>query len=199
VWATGNRGSAWRELLTVGHADAYELAFGDKNNGYLAIDSFAGETAGWVLHTSDGGASWRPQLISRSPIASTLGSLVAAQGGVAHTLVSTSDLFSTGNGGDAAESSTLTLSTKTRRLRRKGKVRIDGKLAPAAPGARVEIDMRQFNSARWVRSIATVRSDGTFSANFTVSRTSSFVAQWAGDQARNGDGSTALRVTVGSR
>ena len=199
VWATGNRGGAWRELLTVGRSDGYELAFGDKNNGYLAIDSFAGETAGWILHTSDGGASWRPQLISRTPIASTIGSLVAAQGGVAHTLVSTSDLFRTDTGGDLGEPSTLTLSTKTRRLRRKGKVRIDGKLSPTAAGARVEVDMRQFNSARWVRQIATVRSDGTFSTNWTVSRTSSFVAQWAGDQARNGDGSPALRVTVGGR
>ena len=197
VWKTSNRGRKWSELLTVGHADGYELAFGDRSDGYLAIDSFAGETAGWILHTSDGGASWRPQLISRDPVASTFGSLVAAQGGIAHALVSTSDLFRTDTGGDLGERSTITVTTKTRRLRRKGKVRIDGKLSPAAPGARVEVDVRELGSNRWRRILTTVRSDGTFVVNTSVKRSSSFVAQWAGDQSRNSDGSPALRVTVG--
>jgi photosystem II stability/assembly factor-like uncharacterized protein len=197
VWRTANRGGKWAELLTVGHADGYELAFGDRNKGYLAIDSFGGGTAGWILHTSDGGASWRPHIISREPVASTLGSLVAAPGDAAYALVSTSDMFSTGTGGDAAATSTLTLTTKTKRLRRKGRVRLDGKLSPAAPGQLVEIDGRELGSNRWRRVIVSVRSDGTFSTNWTVSRSMSFVAQWAGNQELNSDGSPALRVTVG--
>ncbi|HEX8054664.1 MAG TPA: hypothetical protein VF517_16880 [Thermoleophilaceae bacterium] len=197
VWQTANRGGKWKELLTVGSADAYEMAFGDKNTGYLAVRDFGNFNGGWVLRTSDGGASWRPQLISNDNITSGLGSLVAAPGDIAHALVGTSDLFSTASGGDAASGSTITLTTKTKRLRRKGKVRLDGKLAPAAPGARVQVSVRELGSGRWTRQFVTVRSDGTFITNWTVKRSSSFVAQWAGDQALNGDGSPALRVTVG--
>jgi hypothetical protein len=76
-------------------------------------------------------------------------------------------------------------------------VRVDGKLSPAAAGARVQVSVRELGSNRWTRQFVTVRSDGTFATNWTVKRSSSFVAQWAGDQALNGDGSPALRVTVG--
>ena len=196
VWKTTNRGAKWVELLSVGQADVYELAFGDRSSGYLALNDFAGLTAGWVLHTSDGGASWRPQLVSKSVLGSGAGPLAAAPGGVAYALVPTADMFATGTGGDAAAPSTLSLSTRTPRVRRKAKVRVAGRLAPAAPGAIVEVAMRELTSNRWRRQLVAVRSDGTFSTTWTVKRSSSFVAQWAGDQALNGDGSPALRVTV---
>jgi photosystem II stability/assembly factor-like uncharacterized protein len=196
VWRTANRGSSWVELLGVGQS-GYEIAFGDTQNGYIALSSFGGVNAGWVLHTSDGGASWRPQLISKSSIGSGAGPLAAAPGGAAYALVGGSEMKATGNGGDAAAPSTLTLSTKTPRLPRKAKVRLDGKLAPAAPGARVEVIMRDSVSGRLSRQVATVRSDGTFVTNWTVRRTAHFVAQWAGDADRNSDGSPPLRVMVG--
>ena len=196
VWKTTNRGGTWVELLSVGQTDAYELAFGDRSSGYLAINDFAGLTAGWVLHTSDGGASWRPQLVSKSVLGSGAGPLAAAPGDVAYALVPTSDMFATGTGGDAAAPSTLSLSTRTPRLRRKAKVRVDGRLAPAALRATVEVATRELGSNRWRRQLVQVRSDGTFATSWTVKRSSVFVAQWAGDQALNGDGSPALRVTV---
>jgi hypothetical protein len=115
---------------------------------------------------------------------------------VAYALAGFSDLFATGSGGDAAETSTLTLSTRTPRLRKKGKVRVDGKLTPTAAGARVLVARRDLTSGRWSQTIATVRSDGSFVTNWTVKRSSSFVAQWAGDAGLNSDGSPALRVTI---
>jgi photosystem II stability/assembly factor-like uncharacterized protein len=197
VWRTGNRGSTWTELIGVGQSSAYEIAFGDSQNGYLALGSFDGKFAGWVLHTSDGGASWRPQLISKTGIGNGAGPLAAAPGDVAYALVGSSEMKATSTGGDAATPSTLTLSTKTRRLARKAKVRIDGRLNPGAPGARVEVLMRDARSGRVSRRVATVRSDGTFATNWTVRRTSYFVAQWAGDAALNSDGTPPLRVQVG--
>jgi photosystem II stability/assembly factor-like uncharacterized protein len=68
LWFTANRGGVWRELLTLGHHTAYELAFGDRNTGYLALSRFDRTEGGWVLHTSDGGASWRPQHVSKTLI-----------------------------------------------------------------------------------------------------------------------------------
>lgn len=199
LWQTRSRGtgkSPWREVLTLGHSIAYQMAFGTRDSGYLALSRFAGVEAGWILHTSDGGASWRPQLVSKTLIQSGAGSLAAAPGDVAFALAGTSDMFATATGGDAAEPSTLTLSTKTRRLSRKGKVRVDGKLSPTAAGERVVVARRDVTSNRWSQTIATVRSDGTFATNWSVKRSSVFVAQWAGSAALNGDGSPALRVTI---
>ncbi|HEX8744173.1 MAG TPA: YCF48-related protein [Thermoleophilaceae bacterium] len=198
VWRTANRGTSWTELIGVGQS-GYEIAFGDTQNGYIALSRFAGQDGGWVLHTSDGGASWRPQLVSKGTIGNGAGPLAAAPGQVAYALVGSNEMKATSSGGDAATPSTLTLSTKTRRLARKGKVRVDGKLSPSAPGARVEVIMRDGSSGKLSRRIALVRSDGSFVTNWTVKRTSSFVAQWAGDSALNSDGSPPLGVRVGRR
>lgn len=199
LWRTGNRGAKWTEVLTTGFTRPHQMAFGDSKNGYLATESFGGLDAGWVMHTSDGGVSWRPQLISQVFIGGGANPMVAAQGGVAYALVGSNEMKSTANGGDAAEPSTLTLTTKSRALRKKARIRVDGRLSPAAPGARVEVVMRDATNNRVTRRIATVRSDGKFSTTWTVSRTSYFVAQWAGDSDRNGDGSPGLRVRVGRR
>jgi hypothetical protein len=197
VWRTGNRGGTWAEVIGVGQLGGYEIAFGDAQNGYIALSSFGGTSGGWVLRTSDGGTSWRPQLVSKSPIGSGAGPLAASGADVAYALVGSNEMKATATGGDAGTPSTLTLSTKTARIARKARVRIDGKLSPSAPGARVEVVMRDGSSGKLSRQIVTVRSDGTFAANFTVKRTSTFVAQWAGDSALNADGSPPLRVRVG--
>ena len=197
VWRTGNRGGSWTELIGVGQARGYELAFGDAQSGYLALASFGGQSGAWILHTSDGGASWRPQLVSKTAIANGAGPLVAAPGDAAYALVGSNEMKATSTGGDAGTPSALTLSTRTPRLLRKAKVRIDGKLTPSAPGARVEVIMRDGKSGKLSRQIATVRSDGTFATSWTVKRTSTFVAQWAGDAALSSDGSPPLRVRVG--
>ena len=197
IWKTSNRGSSWSELVSVGFERPYQIAFGDSQNGYAVVGSFDRLSAGWIMHTSDGGASWRPQLVSQLVIGGGAGPLAAAPGGVAYALIGGNEMKATSTGGDAAEPSTVTLSTKTKRLARKAKVRVDGKLSPTAAGARVVVTMRQQSNARATRQVAIVRSDGKFSTNWTVSRTSDFVAQWAGDSDRNSDGSPALRVRVG--
>ena len=197
LWKTGNRGVRWTEVFSTGFERPYQMAFGDAQNGYLAIDSFGGAAAGWVMHTSDGGASWRPQLLSQVFIGGGSQPMVAAPGGVAYALLGSNQMMATSTGGDAAEESSLSLSTKTRTLRRRTKIRLDGRVTPSAPGARVEVVMRDATNNRVSRQIVTVRSDGRFTASFTVSRTSYFVAQWAGDSDRNSDGSSAVRVTVG--
>jgi photosystem II stability/assembly factor-like uncharacterized protein len=199
VWRTANRGSTWTELIGVGQLGGYEISFGDAQNGYVALSSFGGTSGGWVLRTSDGGASWRPQLISKSGIGAGAGPLAASGSDVAYALVGSNEMKATQTGGDAGTPSTLTVTTKTKRIARKAKVRIDGKLSPSAPGARVEVIMRDGSSGKLSRQVVTVRSDGTFAANFTVKRTSTFVAQWAGDSALNADGSPPLRVRVGRR
>jgi photosystem II stability/assembly factor-like uncharacterized protein len=199
LWRTTNRGARWTEILSLGQANAYELAFGDRSNGYLAVDGFGGVGAGWLVHTSDGGASWRPQLVSKTPITSSPGTLTAAPGDTAYALVGFSDMFRTDTGGDLGTASALTLSTKTRRLARRAKIRVAGRMAPASPGAPVSVSIRELGSGTWRRQIVPVRSDGTFATNWTVRRSSVFVAQWAGDQGLNSDGSPPLSVTVGRR
>ena len=200
VWKTSNRGSSWAEVIGLGQLSGYDIAFADARNGYLALSSFGGTSGGWVLRTDDGGTSWRPQLISKTTIgAGQAASLVASGAETAYALVGSNEMKATSTGGDAGSPSSLTLSTKTRRLARKAKVRIDGKVSPSAPGSRVEVVMRDGSNGKLSRQVATVRSDGTFAVNFTVKRTSTFVAQWAGNSDLNSDGSSPLRVRVGRR
>ena len=194
VWKTANRGKTWTDLFTLGRTDGYELAFGDRNNGYVAIGSFLGFDAGWVLHTSDGGASWRPQLLERNQVGNE--GLAAAGAATAYAFVPGADMFATDSGGDAGQESTLSITTRTRRIPKAGRVTLTGRLAPTAAGERIDVAMRQFNSANWKHATATIRSDGTYSITFKVKRTSYFVAQWDGAANRDSDGTPVLRVRV---
>jgi hypothetical protein len=150
--------------------------------------------AGYVLRTTDGGKTWRPQLVDDDPI-QQLNGLVAtgANGGI--LLSNDSSLFTTSAGGDAGTPSTLKLKTKKRKLRKRSKITVTGKLTPHEGGERVVVSMRGQRLRRWIDQIVTVASNGTFTTSWKLNGDSSFVAQWVGDDDRAGDGSKVLRVT----
>jgi hypothetical protein len=54
-------------------------------------------------------------------------------------------------------------------------------------------------SIDWEFKSARVRANGGFATTWSVRRASVFVAQWAGDGYRMGDGSHALKVRVSHR
>jgi photosystem II stability/assembly factor-like uncharacterized protein len=194
VWRTSNRGRAWSELRGVGDNDAYSLDMSDRRNGWLAVDDFAGDELGWVLRTSDGGATWRPELIDSSGVARE--GLGAAAGPFAFLLTQGSPAHLFYSADDGRDASTISINAP-RRIARRGRVRVTGRITPAQPGDTVEISTRTATSNSWRSDEVTVRSDGTFRATFTVPRTSLFVAQWAGDADHSGDGSPVRTVRVG--
>jgi photosystem II stability/assembly factor-like uncharacterized protein len=195
VWRTANAGRKWAQL-SPGTSRAYDIAFSSATDGFLSIRSFGRATkdAGWVLHTSDGGASWRPQLLDDRPLATR--GLATPVAGTAFALAGASDLLYTNGGGDRGADTTLTIAAQPRSVGRKPRtVKLTGKLTPAAAGATVVLSSRRQSSSVW-RVIATPRvsSAGTFTSSVRVRSTAEVVAQWYGDAAHNGDGSPVLVI-----
>lgn len=196
VWATKNAGKKWSELIGVGQSGGYDMAWGDASNGYLAVRGFGlNPTAGYVLHTSDGGRSWRPQLVSPGEIAGS--GLVATAGQTAFALSAPTSLFFTGAGGDQGAASTLTIKASTKKVPRKGAVvTISGKLSPALANENVSVMVRSATGSSWSRLQPKPTSGtGTFTVKRKIRGTTYVVAQWEGDSATNGDGSNVLTIT----
>jgi photosystem II stability/assembly factor-like uncharacterized protein len=194
VWQTRNGGRRWRELPAIGTGDAVDLSFSSARRGWLTLAAFGGARFGYLLRTTDGGKSWRPQLVDDDPI-QPLNGLVGTGANTGMVLSNDSSLFTANSGGDAGTPSTLKLKTKKRKLRKRSRVTVTGKLTPREGGERVVVSMRGQRLKRWTHNVVTVASNGTFTTSWKLSGDSLFVAQWAGDDDRAGDGSKVLRVT----
>jgi hypothetical protein len=209
VWRTANGGRTWKESLSAGTGDVSSISFGSSSNGFLSVGSFGGDTVNaYVLRTSDGGTSWRPQAISPGTVGA--GGIVAADASRAFGLVKprgggapSRQLFFTPSGGDAGAPSPLKIKAKPSKFTKKtlksakGKVTISGTLAGAIGGEQVTISSRSVNGTTWTsRTVTAGANGGSYSATFTIKSTSVFVAQWAGDSGRNGAGTSTTTVKV---
>jgi photosystem II stability/assembly factor-like uncharacterized protein len=211
LWTTSSAGRHWSEIAGTGADDVQSIAFGSVREGWMTLGGFAADPrSAFVLRTSDGGRTWRPQRLSVGTPA--VDGVVAATGAQGYGLTITRDakgvqgrqLFGTATGGDAGSPSRLTLTTTTRRLTRHGlrrsggRVTIRGTLAGAQGGEQVVVSRRDVRgSSRWVRTVVTAGANGgSFTATFRISRSSYFVAQWAGDSGRTGAGTPVLGVSV---
>jgi photosystem II stability/assembly factor-like uncharacterized protein len=197
VWHTKDYGRHWSEDLAVGFNGSGAISFADVNDGFLLPSDFGGES--YVLRTSDGGLTWRPQLL---PEAFKASGLVASspQGGFG--LGSNNDLFATATGGDLSRSSQISLrasrtSFSRSQLRRAHhQVTISGRVSPAQVGRTVVISIRRAGSTSWRHDSLAMRSDGSFSETIRLSSTTVVVAQWFGDDVHSGAGSPAVTVSV---
>jgi photosystem II stability/assembly factor-like uncharacterized protein len=205
LWSTANGGSSWKESLSTGTAQATSVAFGSSRSGYLSVGRFGDSTGAYVLRTTDGGTTWRPQSISPSTLVGD--GIVAPDATHAFGLVGAGtawrQFFFTTTGGDAGAASSLTLKaspsgfTKKSLKKAKGRITISGKLAGAVGGERITIAARGRNGADWTsRTVTAGANGGSFSATFTMKNRAVFVAQWAGDSGRAGVGSKPLLVNV---
>jgi photosystem II stability/assembly factor-like uncharacterized protein len=218
VWRTSNAGRSWSELLSTGTGDGGTLAFSDSLHGFMTIESFGSDSSNaYVLHTSDGGATWHPQLIAAGRVANGTDSpptegivtegasnaFALVYGPLAGGVVDERLLFFTSSGGEAGAAATLSISTKSRKLNRKklrrahGSVRIDGLLKGAQGGEQIVVSRRNLAGGFWQHQTATAGANGgSFTTTWHVNSSSVFVAQWAGDSGRASLGSRVLRVTV---
>jgi photosystem II stability/assembly factor-like uncharacterized protein len=191
VWGTRTGGRRWTESRGTGNGSGSAIAFNGANDGFMTVNRFGGGNFGYVLRTSDGGRTWRPQLVDNQPVT---GGLVAPATGNAYLLNPPSTFFFTKANGDLGILSDLRVSSRTRTIRRTKSVKVTGRLSPAVAGAQVFVSARQGRSSSWSTQAATVSSSGTFTTSFRISRTTYFVAQWRGDADRNGDGSAVLTI-----
>ncbi|GAC1316011.1 MAG: hypothetical protein NVSMB25_00960 [Thermoleophilaceae bacterium] len=198
LFVTRNGGRRWSELGATGTDSAYDLTFGDGRNGYLSVAGFGGSPGGYVLRTSDGGRTWRPQLVASGRLAA--GGIVAAAPRNAFALSMPGKLFYTTSGGDGGVASTLRLRAIAKRgtkgRRRTSTLTIRGRLSPAVASADVSVSIRDASGGGWrVIQAPPLGSDGSFAlTGVRLRRTSYVVAQWAGDGAHDGSGSSLITV-----
>jgi photosystem II stability/assembly factor-like uncharacterized protein len=199
VWSTRNGGAKWTELAGTGTNDATDMAWGDSRHGYLVIPSWgSADDAAWVLTTSDGGATWRPQLLGEASLVS--GGLEAPAATSAFALGVApgrgADLFRTDTGGDQGDVSAITVKPSAKRIKRAGTVRLTVRIAPSVSGAQVALFERAGKSTQWRLVRQGPTTAGKLAVDRRVKTTTRFVAQWHGDADRNGDGSPVTTVTL---
>jgi photosystem II stability/assembly factor-like uncharacterized protein len=198
LWKTTSGGKRWSKLFAIGTERAYGMAFSSKSKGYLVIDRFGdtSQRAGYLLHTTDGGATWHPQLVVPTPIRPD--GLAATGSGTDYLLGGASNLLFTTSSGEAGKSSALSITTKKRKLGKAAGITVTGRLSPGSSNQLVTVSYLPPGSSHWQHSTAKTSSSGTFTTSWRVRRgTNRFVAQWAGDFRSKGDGSGVLTVKVG--
>jgi photosystem II stability/assembly factor-like uncharacterized protein len=193
VFKTRNRGKRWSDLSALGSDDGVGLSFDSPSKGYVVLSRFGDDASGFVLRTGDGGRSWRPQLVTNSPI---LGDGIAAAGATDFLLANGSSFFFTTSGGDRGAPSAVKIKTRRKRVRRRTTIRIAGRIPGAAPGSSALVARRQIGESGWDYEVAKVASNGTFTTTWKVTKTATFVAQWIGDDDQAGDGSRPLTVRL---
>jgi len=205
VYRTSN-GRSWTQSLSAGTSRATAISFGSPTSGYLSIGAFPGDPLNaYVLHTSDGGRSWRPQAVSTGQIGTS--GIVATDATHAFALLlpgqASRRFFFTATGGDAGVTSPLKIRATPARFTKKslrtlrGKVTIAGTLGGAVGGEQITVSTRALKGSIWTsRSVTAGANGGSFSATFAIKGPSVFVAQWAGDSGRIGQGTAPLVVKV---
>jgi photosystem II stability/assembly factor-like uncharacterized protein len=193
LWSTRDRGEHWRDRPGIGSDDGVGMSFSDRRHGYVVLSRFGDDSRGYVLRTSDGGRTWRPQLLTGNPISPD--GISAAPGGTDLALSNGTSLLFTDRGGDSGEHSTLGIKAP-RTARRGARTLVTGRVAGAAPGTDVLVSRRQRGENVWDFQVATVRANGRFTTAWRLGKTATFVAQWPGDGDQSGDGSAPRSVRV---
>ncbi|MFL5894224.1 MAG: WD40/YVTN/BNR-like repeat-containing protein [Thermoleophilaceae bacterium] len=188
LFRTRDGGGHWTELPGTGGAGV-DMAFSDATHGYLAAPGFAYRYNGVVLRTSDGGASWRPQIV-----APTFLQAVASGGSTDYALAGARTLYATRTGGDAGAPSRLTFKPSAPVVGRRRKVTLRGRLLPARPRAPVVVSAR--SRGRWIARLVTTSPNGSWASTWALRHTTGFVAQALGDATHTGAGTRYVQVAV---
>jgi photosystem II stability/assembly factor-like uncharacterized protein len=193
VFKTRGRGRHWSDLSAIGSDDGVGLSFASPSKGYVVLSRFGDDQEGYVLRTSDGGRTWRPQLVTSRPI---YGNNLVTAGGTDYVLASGNLFFFTSSGGDHGKSSNVKIKTLRRSVRRRTTIRVGGRVSGASAGSTVLVARRLIGESGWDFQSAKIASNGAFTTTWKVTKTATFVAQWIGDDDQAGDGSPPLTVRV---
>lgn len=188
LWKTTNAGRTWTELVSTGRPMT-QVDFADARNGYVVVPRVGREAHGFVLRTSDGGASWRPQLVSPAFVRD-----IDMAGGTAYALAGTNFLYATTSGGDVGTARLLMITTRGRRIAKPATITVSGRLSSAVAGEQAVVSMRVLGL--WRSQVATVASNGTFVTRWRVARRAVFVAHVLGTADHAGAGTKPLVVDV---
>jgi photosystem II stability/assembly factor-like uncharacterized protein len=212
LWSTRDGGRHWRQVLSTGAGEAEHVHFVDAQDGYLTDLTYpADEHHTYVLHTSDGGATWSPEYVGPGWSASTVvGSGADAavllqeptSGDMGTMLYTTSSFGETG-----AQHARVELHASRRAItghqllagHGAAAVTVEGTLSTGAAGERVIVAHRSLRGTIWDNRLVTTGPGGHFVTRWSVGSSSVFVAPWVGDPGQTGAGSRPLTITAPSR
>ena len=184
-------GARWREVtpsVGVPLRNVVAIAATGPGEAFLALarTPTSADQHGVVLATRDGGTSWAPQLLGRDAV-----SRLDAVKGRAWALTGSGEILTTTTAGRTAVPSVLTISPSRRAVKARQTVRVTGRLKRAQGGEQVTL----YVTGAAPRAL-TVASSGSFSTTLRITRTTTLVAQWAGDGVRSGDGTPPVVVRL---
>lgn len=194
LYKTKNGGRKWGEVNSIGSTDFYGMSFSSATSGYLVTSEFGeAEDLGYLLRTTDGGKSWAPQLVTDAEIR---GYGVAAAS-TSYLLAGANSLLFSTTGGQAGKTSTTSVSTAKKKLKKSARIRVTVKVAGAKGGDVAVVAARRAGGG-WTQQQVELDRSGQATTSWNLKKGSTtFVGQFAGNEASAGDGSTELVVKVG--
>lgn len=189
MFRTANVGRTWTEVtpsVGVPLRTVRQIAAGGPGEAFLALHPIPPVPQGVVLHTVDAGRTWAPQLVNAQPVVS-----IDAVPGRAWALSGPNRVLTTTSGGAIGMPAALAVKPSARLIRKEATVTMAGRLSAAQGGEQVTLYATGFPA----RTL-TVASGGSFTSVYRLKRTTTFVAQWAGDGVRDGDGTQAVTVEL---
>lgn len=194
IWRTSNTGKSWSVIASTGTGSTYGMSFSSTSTGMLIMSRF-GQTsgAGYVLRTTDSGKTWNPQLVWNDEF-NRYGII---SGSTSYGLLDDADVFYSTNGGVSGSSSTATVKPSKTKLKKKAKIQVTITVKGGKQGDIAVVSGLPSGATVWQQQQVTLDSSGKATSSWTVSKTTTFVGQWAGNESHAGDGSPATKVTVG--
>ncbi|MBJ7332049.1 MAG: hypothetical protein JHC95_19280 [Solirubrobacteraceae bacterium] len=193
LWKTTD-GKKWSELQGIGSTDYYGMSFSSAKNGYLVTSEFgnAGDL-GFLLRTTDGGATWAPQLVTNAEIK---GYGIAA-GNTSYVLAGTNSLLFSTTGGQFGKASSATLKASKTKLKKSARIQVTISVSGGKQGDVAVVAGRK-SGGSWTQKQVELDRSGKATTSWDVKKgTTTFVGQWAGNEASAGDGSKTVTVKVG--
>lgn len=197
LWQTTTGGKKWSRIDTTGANTASTIAFGDFKSGYIS------DTTGRILFTEDAGKSWSRQYPFYSPSgyqAALLASLTSKNALLA--IAGSNTVYSTATNGRIGTASTLSLRASSKRVRKGATVRVTGRLSNAQGNEQVAVLARVAGAkggTKWKQLVRTVSIGGTFTTSWTITKPTVIIARWSGDASHDGDGTTALKISISKK
>lgn len=194
VYRTSNTGSSWSQITTVGTNTLGGMSFSSSTTGFLVTSRF-GQTidSTYLLRTTNSGKTWAPQLVW-GETANTNGLLA---GSTSYLLADNGLLLYSTTGGVSGASSSVSVKPSSTKLKKKTKIRVTITVKGAKQGD-LAVVASQASGGSWQQQQVALDSTGKATTSWTVSKTTTFVGQWAGNENAAGAGSSGAKVTVGS-
>jgi photosystem II stability/assembly factor-like uncharacterized protein len=193
LYRTTDGGARWTELEGTGTTDWYGMSFASASSGFLVTDRFGRNVdLGYLLRTTDGGRTWAPQLVTDAEIR---GYGIAA-GPTSYVLAGTNSLLSSTTGGVFGRASVVTVKPSRTKVARRARIRVTVTVRGARQGDVAVVAARRAGGD-WSQQQVELDSAGRATTSWTITATTRFVGQWAGNEAFAGGGSAVATVRAG--